>query len=121
MQQLEVINDDQPNPVPPFKPARARPQRRNREAGRVIDEQRQCFKLTCRAREIAEILLADLAHTQTFRADPRIFGKDTRRELISRHFEAEKRDLCTHRFLRRYPVFLITQPASRGIIGDVGG
>ncbi len=92
LQQLEIIDHDQTDATLPLEPPGARAQRRDRQARRIVDKQRQAFKITRRTRKIAEILLADLAHAQIFRADPGLLGKDTRRQLIGRHFEAKERD-----------------------------
>jgi hypothetical protein len=42
------------------------------------------------AGELAEVLLADLAHAQILGADSRLLGEDSGRQLVSGHFEAEQ-------------------------------
>ena len=90
-------------------------------AGRVVDIERQALQLGGSAREVAEILLADLAHAQVFGADARLLGEDTRRQLVGRHFEAEERDRRAGRLRRLDPVLLIAHAAAGGVERDVGG
>src|SRR3546814_6558597 len=72
--------------------ARTGAERGDGQAGRVVDIERQTFEIDGGAGEVAEILLADLAHAQILGADPRLLGQDAGRELVRRHFETEKRD-----------------------------
>jgi hypothetical protein len=121
LQQLQIVNDYKANIMAALEAAGAGAQRGDGEAGRVIDEQRQRFQFGRGAREIAEILLADLAHAQQFATNPRLLRQDTRGKLIGGHFEAEKGDLCADRFFGRNTVFLIAQPAARSVEGQIGG
>src|SRR3546814_17829453 len=41
LEQLEIIDDDKADAVAPLEPARARAETRDRQAGRIVDEQRQ--------------------------------------------------------------------------------
>ena len=92
LQQLEIVDDDQADAVLPLHAAGAGAQRGDGEARRVVDVERQRLELAGGAREVAEILLADLAHAEVLRADPRLLGEDAGGELVGRHFEAEEGD-----------------------------
>ncbi len=50
-----------------------------------------------------------------------MFGKNARRELVGGHFQTEKGGLRAHILFRRNAVGMVTHPAGRRIIGDVGG
>jgi hypothetical protein len=93
---------------------------RDGEAGRVVDEQRQRLELRGRAGEVAEILLADLAHAEVLRADARSFGKDTGGELVRGHFEAEEGNRRSGRFRRRDSVLQIAVEPLRRVERNVG-
>ncbi len=93
----------------------------DRQAGRVVDIERQRLEIGGGAREIAEIVLADLAHAQVLAADPRLLGEDTRGELVGRHFEAEEGDARAERLARRDPVLACRARGARGVERDVGG
>ena len=87
---------------------------------RVVDVERKALQLGSGPRQLAEFLLADLAHAQILGADARLLGEDTSRQLIGRHFEAEQGDRRAGRLLRLDPVFAVLEEALRGGEGDVG-
>ena len=120
LEQLEIVDDDHPDALLPLEAAGARPQRGDGQAGRVVDVERQALELGGGARQLAEVLLADLAHAQIFRADPRLLGEDARGELVGRHFEAEQGDRRAGRLVRLEPVLLVAQEALGGGEADVG-
>jgi hypothetical protein len=115
LEQLEIIDDHHADALLPLEPASAGAERGDGEARRVVNVERQTLQLGSRAGERTELLLADAAHAQVFRADARLLGEDARGELVGRHFEAEQRDRCTGRLRRLDPVLLVLQqPLGRG-------
>ena len=114
LQQLEIVDDDQADPVLALQPPRAGAQRGDGEARRVVDVERQRLQIGGGAGEVAEVLLADLAHAQHLRElIPRLLGEDTGGELVGRHFEAEEGDAGAGRFLGRDPVLHVAQHSAR--------
>ncbi len=105
----------------PLEPARACAKRGDGQPRRVVDVERQRLEVGGGAGQLAELLLADLAHAQIFAADPRFLGKDAGGELIGRHFQAEDRNWRTGRLGGIDPVFLVAGEALRGREGHVGG
>src|SRR3546814_2382529 len=71
----------------------SRAETRDRQAGRIVDEQRQRLERLRRTAQLLELLLADLAHAERLARHARLFGEHARRELIGRHVEAEKSDI----------------------------
>ncbi|PAV66731.1 hypothetical protein WR25_03666 [Diploscapter pachys] len=102
-QQLEIVDDDQADlvVVAALQAPHARVQRADRQAAGIVDEQGQLFELGCCGGELAELRLADLAHAQRFGTDLRLFGQNTRRQLVGAHFQAEEHDLRADRFAWR--------------------
>ena len=70
---------------------------------------------------VGEILAADPAHAQGFRTDARLFGKDTRGQLVGAHFEAEEGNRCAGGFFRLDPLRFVLREALGTGKGDVGG
>ena len=103
LEQLEIIDDDHADALLPLQPAGAGAQRGDGQAGRVVDVERQALQFGRGAGQLAEFLLADLAHAQVLGADPRLLGEDASRELVGRHFEAEQRDRRAGRFAGSMP------------------
>ena len=65
-QQLQVIDDDHADALLPLEPPRAGAQRGDGQPRRIVDVERQRRQLARGARQVAELLLADLAHAQIF-------------------------------------------------------
>ncbi len=122
-QQLEIVDHHQPDLVivAPLQPAHAGVQCADRQAGGVVDEQRQVLEIGGGGSELVELGLADLAHAQRLGRNPRLLRQNARGELVGRHFEAEERHLGTDRFGRGDAVAHVAHPALRGVEGDVGG
>ena len=110
-----------PDALLPLEAPGAGAQRGDGEAGRVVDVERQRFELGGGAGEASEILLADLAHAQRFRADPGLLGEDSGGELVGRHFEAEEDDRGAGRFVGRDAVLHVAHVAAGGVEADIGG
>ncbi len=92
LEELEIVDDDEADAALPLEPAGAGAERRDGEARRVVDIERQAFELGRGPGEVAEILLADLAHAQILGADPGLLGEDSGGELVGRHLQAEEGD-----------------------------
>ena len=120
MQQLQVVDDDKPDALLPLQPPCAGAQRRNGQRRGIVDKQRQFLQLAAGARKLAEIFAANFAHPQQFGTDPRLFGQDTRCQLIRRHFQTEERHFCADALIRWDAVFLFTQPPLRRVERDIG-
>ena len=121
LQQLEIVDDDQADPLLALQPPGAGAQRRDGEARRVVDIERQRLEIGGGAGEVAEILLADLAHAQRFGADPGLLGEDAGGELVGRHFEAEEGDAGAGRAIGGDAVLDVLDHPPRRVEGDVGG
>ena len=121
LEQLEVVDDDHPDALLPLEAAGAGAKRGDGQARRIVDVQRQALQLGGGARQLAELLLADLAHAQILGADPRLLGEDASRELVGRHFEAEQSDRGAGGFTRLDAVLIVAQQPLRGGESDVGG
>ena len=113
LQQLEIIDDDHADTLLPLQPPGARAKRGDGQAGRVVNVERKALQFGRRAREMAELLLADLAHAQILGTDARLLGEDASRELVGRHFEAEQSDWRARRFCRLDAVFGIAKETPR--------
>ena len=61
LQQLEIIDHDQPDAVPPFQPPRTAAQRGDRQCRGVIDIERQIGQLLAGAGKLLEFLARQLA------------------------------------------------------------
>ncbi len=103
--------------MPPLQPACAGAQRGDRKCRGIVDIERQIGQPLAGIGQRLEILAADLAHAQRFGRNARLFGQDTRGELILAHFEAEHGDAGTHRFLD--PVLDVALQPRGAIVGDV--
>ena len=91
------------------------------QRGCVVNIERQFLQLAARAGQFPEIFATDFSHTQQFGTDARLFGQDTRRQLVRRHFEAEESDLGTSALGFFNAVFTFADPSARSVEGDVGG
>ena len=121
LEQLEVIDHDQPDIVTALQTPSARAQRGDRQRRGIVDVQRQFGKALAGERELLEILAADLAHPQHFARNARLFGQNTRGKLVGAHFQAEKRHRRADRFVRSDPICQIAAHPVGGVEGDVGG
>ena len=118
LQQLQVVDHDEADLVLPLQPPCAHPQRIDGERGGVVDIERQVGETLARFGKPGELVAPDIARTQLFRADLRLFGKDTRRQLVRAHFEAEEGDRCAAAV--RPAVAHLLQVFVRGVERDVG-
>jgi len=99
---------------------RARTQRGDRQARRVVDIERQILQLARGVGEALEFGHADMPGAQFLRHDLGPLGKNTPGELVGRHFEAEKSDRRADRLVLGNTRFHVTHPAPGGIECDVG-
>ncbi len=90
--QLQVVDDDKIQPLGPLQPSAARPQGRDGDGRRIVDEQRQRLKLPAHFHETVEILLPDLAAADPVTRDPRLLREQTGGELVRAHFQREDRN-----------------------------
>ena len=107
--------------MPTLQTPGAGTQRSDGQRGRVVNIERQFLQLAARARQFTKIFATDFPHTQQFGTDARLFGQDTRRQLIRRHFEAEKSNLGTSALGFFNAIFTLADPPPRSVEGDVGG
>ena len=120
LQELQIVDDDQANAMTPLQPARTRPQGGDRERRRIVDEEWQFLQFAARTRQFTEIFPRNLTHAQQFGTDARLFGQDTRCQLVGGHFEAEKGDLGPCPLGLFDPVFAFPDPATRSVERNVG-
>ncbi len=92
LEQLEIIDHDHADALLPLEAAGAGAKRGDGQAGRVVDVERKRLQVRRGPGEVAEFLLADLAHAEVLGGDPRLLGEDAGGELVGRHFEAEQGD-----------------------------
>jgi hypothetical protein len=101
-------------------PPRPRAQAADGQRRGIVDIERQFGQALAGERKLLEILAADAAHAQRFGTDARLFGQDTRGELVRAHFQAEEGDRRADRILGGDAIGLVApQPVGR-IEGDVG-
>ena len=120
LEQLEIIDDHHADALLALQAPGTGAKRGDGQAGRVVDVERQALQFRGGAGELAELLLADLAHSEVFGADPGLLGEDSSRELIGGHFEAEQRHRRTSRFARLDAVLIVAQKPPRRSETDVG-
>ncbi len=120
LEQLEIVDHDDADPLLPLEPPGAGPERGDRQRRRIVDVERQLRQLPGGAREAVEFRLADLAHPQVLGIDPRLLGENARRELVGAHLEAEEGDARPARLARLDPVGAVAEETLRRREGDVG-
>ena len=91
-QQLQVVDDDQPQALLTLQAPGAGAQRRYRQRRRVVDEQLQCGQTLARLDKLVEILMADIAAPDAVRGNTRFLGENSGGELLRRHFERKEAD-----------------------------
>src|SRR3546814_12198681 len=74
LEQLEIVDDDEADPVTPLQTPRAGAQSGDRQARRVVDKQGQGLELLRVAAQSLELLLSYLSHAQRLARHPVQFG-----------------------------------------------
>ena len=92
--QLQIIDDDQRQPLGALQPPAARAQRRQRDRRRVVDLDRQRGDLARHLHELVEIPLADVAAADAVAGDPRFLAQQAGGQLFGAHFQREDRRRC---------------------------
>src|SRR5579864_808873 len=92
--ELEVIDDDQPQPLLALQPAGAGAQCRDRQGWGIVDVERHRLKPGAGRDEFVEILLAHVAAANAVRGHAAFLGEDAGRQLLGRHFKREEADDC---------------------------
>ena len=120
LEQLEIIDDHHADALLALEAPGTGAKRGDGQAGRVVDVQREALQFRGGAGQLAEFLLADLAHSKVFGADSRLLGEDASRELIGGHFEAEQSHRRSSRFARLDAILIVAQKPPRRSETDVG-
>ncbi|MDF2782518.1 MAG: hypothetical protein K0S96_2323 [Geminicoccaceae bacterium] len=90
--QLQVVDHQHRQAVAPLEPARAGPERRDRQRRGVVDEQRATREVLARLDHALPLVLPELAAAQVVRAQVGLGGEQAHRELLGRHLEREQAD-----------------------------
>ena len=91
-EELEVVDDQQAEPVRALQPAGAGAQRGDRQRRRVVDEEVQVLELVADRQDLVEVAADQLALADLLRRDLGLLGEHAGGELLGRHFEREEAD-----------------------------
>ncbi len=121
LQKLNVIDDEEIEPLLPLQTTRAGGELRDGEPSGLVDEQGQMLQLDCDILDLLEFPLVDPAPPDRARRDAALLGDDAGRELLGRHFEREKsHDAAIHGV--DVPVGAhLAAPGAGNVVADVGG
>ena len=111
--QLQIVDDDEREPLGALEPAAARAERGEGDRGRVVDMDRQGGDLAAHLHELVEILLPDLAAADVVAGDAAFLGEQACRELLGAHLERENRDAALRQRIRPVPLRFRHQRAGR--------
>ena len=92
LHQLDVVDDQQVEPVLRLQAARLRAHLEHAERGRVVDEHASLGERAERVRQAAVILLVQVAAAESVRVDARLRRQHAHEELLFRHLQAEEAD-----------------------------
>ena len=95
-------------------------QRTDGERRSIVNVERQFGEALAGEGKLLEVLAADAAHAQRLGADARLFGQNTRGELVRAHFEAEEGHRRPDRVLYRHAVRQIAAEAVCRIERNIG-
>ena len=115
--ELQVIDHQQGQPVLALEAARAGPESRDGQRGRVVDIEGQPFEFPAGPHELFELGLVQLAAANLVGGDLRLFGDHTVRQLLGRHLqriEADDRGALA-------PILGLGVDRAGDVEGDVGG
>jgi hypothetical protein len=119
-EELEVVDDQQPQSVRALQPAGAGAQGRDRQCRRVVDEEVEVLQLVADRQDPVEVAGYELALADLLRRHFGLLGEHAGGELLGRHFQGEEAD---HRAVDRLGLALddLLAIGAGGVEGDVGG